>query len=215
MNNYVVVQEWMLGLGLSASEMLAFAVIWGFTQDGRHTCHPSLSYIAQFCGLKEKSTVSRMLKRIAERGYLKIDRRVGELCEYSVNVEVLSKRQRGVVETTTGVVETTTRSDNNTYIKLTDMEVTSATSSRTGGGKKRKRGEIPDPPTMEEVEKYAAKLGITREVADRYWNAKQTVSWMNGSTPITEWWFGFKNWVEEYARNHKDIAIYIGETEGR
>lgn len=98
------------------------------------------------------------------------------------------------------------------------MEVTSATSARPKVKKREERGrkkEIPAPPTMEEVEEYAAKLGITREVADRYWNAKQTVSWMNGSTPITEWWFGFKNWVEEYARNHKDIAIYIGETEGR
>ena len=106
MNNYVVVQDWMLDLGLTASELLAFALIWGFTQDGRHSCHPSLPYIGRFCGLKERANISRMLKRIADKGYLIIDSRVGELCEYSVNL-------KGVVETTKGVVETT--NNNNTY----------------------------------------------------------------------------------------------------
>jgi hypothetical protein len=127
MNNYVVVQDWMLDLDLTASELLAFALIWGFTQDGRHSCHPSLTYIGRFCGLKERATISRMLKRIADKGYLIIDSRVGELCEYSVNLKGIVETTKGIVETTKGVVETTkgvvettkgvveTTNNNNTY----------------------------------------------------------------------------------------------------
>ena len=112
----------MLDLDLTASELLAFALIWGFTQDGRHSCHPSLTYIGRFCGLKERATISRMLKRIADKGYLIIDSRVGELCEYSVNL-------KGVVETTKGVVETT--NNNNTY--NTTCNTTCNTTTPTDG----------------------------------------------------------------------------------
>ena len=39
---FVLVQDWMFDLGLNISEVMAVAVIYGFTQGGEHTCHASL-----------------------------------------------------------------------------------------------------------------------------------------------------------------------------
>lgn len=41
---FVLLQDWMFDLGLNPSEVIAVAVIYGFTQDGQHTCHVSLPY---------------------------------------------------------------------------------------------------------------------------------------------------------------------------
>lgn len=87
---FVLVQDWMFDLELNISEVVAVAVIYGFTQGGEHTCHASLPYFQRRCALSKQGVVD-MLKRIEAKGILKVDRKPGKQNEYSLNFEVVKK----------------------------------------------------------------------------------------------------------------------------
>ena len=74
---FVLVQDWMFDLGLNISEVMAVAVIYGFTQGGEHTCHASLPYFQRRCALSKQGVVA-MLKRIEAKVILKVDRKSGK-----------------------------------------------------------------------------------------------------------------------------------------
>lgn len=88
---FVLLQDWMFDLGLNPSEVIAVAVIYGFTQDGQHTCHASLQYFQRRCCI-DKRNIIKLLSRLEEKGILKVERRPGKMNEYSLDFEVVTKR---------------------------------------------------------------------------------------------------------------------------
>lgn len=90
---FVLVQDWMFDLGLNISEVMAVAVIYGFTQGGEHTCHASLPYFQRRCCVNKRNAI-RVLSRLEELGILEVTRKAGERNEYSINLEVVSKRHQ-------------------------------------------------------------------------------------------------------------------------
>lgn len=88
---FVLLQDWMFDLGLNPSEVIAVAVIYGFTQDGQHTCHASLPYLQRRCCI-DKRNIIKLLSRLEEKGILKVERRPGKMNEYSLDFEVVTKR---------------------------------------------------------------------------------------------------------------------------
>lgn len=90
---FVLLQDWMFDLGLNPSEVIAVAVIYGFTQDGQHTCHVSLPYFQRRCCI-DKRNVIKLLSRLEEYGILKVERRPGKMNEYSLDFEVVTKRHQ-------------------------------------------------------------------------------------------------------------------------
>lgn len=87
---FVVIQDWMFDLGLNISEVLAVAVIYGFTQDGRHTCHASLAYFQRRCCLTKRGAL-KMLARLEGSGLVKVSRASGKENEYEIDFEVVNK----------------------------------------------------------------------------------------------------------------------------
>lgn len=92
---FVLIQDWMFDLGLNPSEVIAVAVIYGFTQDGQHTCHASLSYFQRRCKMSRQGVVD-MLKRIENKGILLVERQGGQPNGYSLNFEVVNKLDRSI-----------------------------------------------------------------------------------------------------------------------
>lgn len=88
---FVLVQDWMFDLGLNISEVMAVAVIYGFTQDSQHTCHASLQYFQRRCCI-DKRNIIKLLSRLEKQGILKVERRPGKMNEYSLDFEVVTKR---------------------------------------------------------------------------------------------------------------------------
>lgn len=67
-DNYIVVQGWMYYLGLEKlNELLAIALVYGFSQDGESQFKGSISYIADHL-MCDKSTAIRVMKKLEERG---------------------------------------------------------------------------------------------------------------------------------------------------
>lgn len=113
-NNYFVIHGWMINqLGLKGNELQLYAIIYGFTQADGQKFRGSLQYLADWLGITRQNTLLR-LKSLVDKGLLeKEDTYTNGVkgCEYRCRfdnygtietVTVLSKQQRGVVETATG-----------------------------------------------------------------------------------------------------------------
>lgn len=67
---YVVIHSFMVDeLGLKGNELMIFAIIYGFSQDGESFFKGSLSYLREWTGAT-KATVIRALKSLIEKGYI-------------------------------------------------------------------------------------------------------------------------------------------------
>ena len=69
-NNYVQVAGWMITrLGLSGTELLCYAIIYGFSQDEESFFMGSLKYLQNWLNVSQP-TVIKALKDLQEKGYI-------------------------------------------------------------------------------------------------------------------------------------------------
>ena len=69
--NYYTVCGWMLNrLHLTGNDLIVYALIYSFSQDGESEFKGSLSYIQGFTGLS-KRTIQNILDRLVVSGYIK------------------------------------------------------------------------------------------------------------------------------------------------
>lgn len=85
-NNYIVIQGWMVkDLALKNNELLIYAIIYGFSQDGDNKFTGSLQYLADWTG-STKQGVSKNLKSLLEKNLItKYEKLINgvKVCEYS------------------------------------------------------------------------------------------------------------------------------------
>lgn len=82
---YVVLQDWMFDLGLTASETIALAVIYGFSQDGAHLCHVSYDYLARYCAMHRRNAM-RAVSKLVEAGLVEKVERPSKCNGYRVSL---------------------------------------------------------------------------------------------------------------------------------
>ena len=103
--NFVAIQGWMLNrLNLKGNELIVYAVIYGFSQDGETWFTGSRRYLAEWCGCTLK-TVDNALASLVGKGLVaKHDKTVNgvHLCDYSIT-QVGENLQQGTVKITQGV----------------------------------------------------------------------------------------------------------------
>lgn len=103
--NFVAIQGWMLNrLNLKGNELIVYAVIYGFSQDGESRFTGSRRYLAEWCGCTLK-TVDNALSSLVTKGLIaKHDKTVNgvHLCDYSIT-QVGENLQQGTVKITQGV----------------------------------------------------------------------------------------------------------------
>ncbi len=84
-DNFILVQGWMLTeLGLKGNDLLTYAIIHGFSQDGESCFHGSLQYLADWTGSTKKG-VQKNLKNLVAKGLItKAEKVVNgvKYCEY-------------------------------------------------------------------------------------------------------------------------------------
>ena len=105
--NYFVCSGWMINkLGLSGNELTAYAVIYGFSQDGESSFSGSLKYISDAIGVSERRTRDVLDRLIAQNHVIKIAcvKNNVTFCEYRVNAEEIAN-VRGYDETSEGMTK--------------------------------------------------------------------------------------------------------------
>ena len=85
--SYTVILDWMLDLGLTSSELLAYATIYGFCMDGESAYTGSRSYLARKMAAGSKRTVDNALQGLQEKGLIgKAEKTINgvKFCEYGI-----------------------------------------------------------------------------------------------------------------------------------
>lgn len=68
--SYLTIPLWMVStLNLTGDELLIFAIIYGFSQDGKSKYEGTTKYLSRWTG-KSKDTVLRNLKRLRNKGLI-------------------------------------------------------------------------------------------------------------------------------------------------
>ena len=87
-DNFIVIQGWMVAeLGLKGNELLVYAIIHGFSQDGESRFTGSLRYLTEWTN-SSKQGVQNSLKSLCEKGLIcKTDKVLNgvKFCEYHAN----------------------------------------------------------------------------------------------------------------------------------
>ena len=103
-NNYIVIQGWMCNeLGLKGNELLIFAMIHGFSQDGVSKYYGGRKYIADTFNIS-LPTVDKALQGLLDKEYI-IKHISGDYINpdsYWANLEVVKKLYEGSKETLHG-----------------------------------------------------------------------------------------------------------------
>ena len=96
--NYLHLQGWMMTkLKLSGNELLAFGLIYGFTQDGVSVYHGSLNYLQTWLNVT-RPTAIKALKSLVKKNYLikhEIVENNVKHCTYQANIELIKIALKG------------------------------------------------------------------------------------------------------------------------
>lgn len=88
-SDFVVIQDWMLDMNLSASEMIAYALIWMVCKDGRSRCRATAQYIGRWCKIRERQANS-VLQSLVRKGLIEksiVATNTGRCSEYHISAE--------------------------------------------------------------------------------------------------------------------------------
>lgn len=132
-NNYYQISGWMINrLHLKGVSLSAYAIIYGFTQDGENEFTGSLQYLCDFCGGVSKPTIIKALKELTEKGYIirreEIINKV-MFTRYKVNLQVVKNLNGGSKDSSENDVKNLyggskeSLPNNNVYNKSSDIQI--------------------------------------------------------------------------------------------
>lgn len=110
--NYASIQGWMrTDLDLKGNELLVYAVIYGFSQDGENYFTGSAQYVADWCGITKRAALD-ILKKLSEKGVIEkkeITENSVKFCHYRCKIfaGVVKKLHQGDEESSPGGGEKT------------------------------------------------------------------------------------------------------------
>lgn len=205
---FVTVQSWMrTELGLSGNELLTFAVVFGFTQDGEAWFTGSRAYVAEWCGCTKK-TAGTCLVSLTEKGILEKRTRIENgvtFCDYRSNFWPTPEQffthpgEKTFPHNIEEKIEEKIEREGGAFSRNSDRQENIVTSRNLSGGsgacaaqEKRKRF---SPPTREEVAAYCRERGNGIN-PDRFIAYYESNGWKVGRNPMKDWRAAVRNWEQ-------------------
>lgn len=90
---FIVIRPWMIEMGLSGNELIVFALINGFSMDGKSTFNGGLEYLCNQTGIARRTAIN-CLKRLTEAGMIKktsVTKNGVDYSAYSVSKQACKK----------------------------------------------------------------------------------------------------------------------------
>ena len=209
--NFITIQGWMRSeLNLSGNELIAYALIYGFSQDGESSFNGSSQYIADWCGIARDNAL-RLLKRMCEKGIItKKEEFISgvKFCKYVANPNVV-----GYDETSQGVMtnhhrgyDETSYNNNihnnkNINIEKENTYISSFHSDISVREKQANRRFLK--PTVEEVRAYILEKNYPID-AEQFWNFYEAKGWMIGKSPMKNWKSCIATWLKNGRSNSSE-----------
>ena len=200
-NNFITLQGWMVSeLNLKGNELLVFAIIHGFSQDGESQFNGSLQYLANWTN-STKQGVLKNLKSLIEKGYIiknEIVKGSFKFCTYNTNYKKFTSIKQSLTaikqSLTNNIVDNIDTLNNSvTYIKG------SSTRQFT-------------PPTLEEVENYCKDRNNSVD-AKKFFDYYSVNDWCDSKgNKVKNWkqklitWEKKENSIKKVAENTYDLS---------
>lgn len=184
--SYVVIQAFMVNdLHLKGNELIVYATIYGFTQDGDHWFYGTKGYLAEWCGAT-KGTVGNCLKSLTDKGFLE---RREKIEQGQVKIEY-----RATKNVTAPYKNCDTPRTNFVPINKIEEQSKEQPKNILHGPKK---------PTIEEVKAYVQEKGYHFD-PQHFWDYYEASGWhFSSGKPIKSWKQCCVTW-ERNSRNKDD-----------
>lgn len=186
--NYINVQGWMSNrLGLRGKELMAYAIIYGFSQDGAGWYYGGRSYIADWLGCTTK-TAGTILANLTEKGLIVRRDEVtetGRVCKY----QTIEQREKTSLPLGKKLPEGCGKNFPTPMEKTSHINIKGELKEE----EKRERGRFA-PPARDEVEAYAMEKGYNGFPVDRFIAYYESNGWMVGRTKMKSWKAAMSNW---------------------
>ena len=192
--NFISIQAFMVKeLQLKGNELLVYALVYGFCQDGKSEFTGSLEYVTEWIGVT-RTNASLILKRLVEKGLLeKTEHRI-----QNTNFKVCSYKTRYHSDNSISVTDITVSEIGKTRICNRDGAV-SETDNNTIHNNIVKQNlntiyrERFVPPTVEEVKAYCLERhnNIDAQYFCDYYESK---GWMIGKNKMKDWKCSVRTW---------------------
>lgn len=187
--SYVVIQSFMVNdLHLKGNELIVYATIFGFSQDGAHWFYGTRGYLAEWCGAK-RETVDRCLRSLLEKGY--IERKdVEEHGRVSVQYRA-TKNVQGTQFFSTPPSKTGTPTPKIEHINKIEQPK----------DKKENIWRGPRKPTLQEVSEYVAEKGYHFD-PQHFFDYYEASGWkMQSGKPVKSWRQCCVTWERNWRKN--------------
>lgn len=120
---YYQVSGWMTTkLGLKGLKRELYAIIYGFTQDGKNEFSGSLSYLSEWLDVSAR-TIINIIQELADKELITIIKEEGLKNRYKVNLDKLEPMQK-LHNTYAKISQVINNSNNNQYNKLNNNTLT-------------------------------------------------------------------------------------------
>lgn len=174
-DNFIVIQGWMVNeLQLKGNELLVYALIYGFSQDGESEFKGSANYIADWLGTS-RMTVSRTINSLVDKKLI-MKRPVEINGVIFNNYKVLypvTKCYTGVPQNVTGGCNKMLQHNNSTHINTSNSSSTH--------------------PTVEEVRAYCEERRNNVD-PQRFVDYYESNGWRVGKNPMKDWRACVRTW---------------------
>ena len=103
--DYIVVQGWMINdLNLNGNELMAYALIYGFTKDGQSEYTGSINYLANWLNCTRKTAIKILHDLVDKKLIKKTQIEVNNVIfnKYAIITPLVQKFHQGSVENTLG-----------------------------------------------------------------------------------------------------------------
>lgn len=172
-----ILQEMRETLGLKGNELLVYAVIYGYSQEGQGCFYGSLSHLAEICGITTRTAITT-LQSLQARGYILKSETIHngvKYIAYTINGKIFTgseKISQGGGEKISHNIEIDGYINNSLSIK--------------GRGKFQK-------PSVEEVAAYCAERG-NKVDAQAFCDFYESKGWKVGNSAMKDWRACVRTW---------------------
>ena len=174
---FITIQQEMRDLlGLKGNELIVFAFINGYSQEGQGCYYGGLANLQRVCGIASRQTAIDVLKSLMAKGYIVKTEQIFngvKMISYSVSPII----GQGVQKMDKGCPE-------NGHNNKGDININSL--SLKGSSRFQK-------PTIEEIRQYCLEKGYNVD-AEQFFNFYESKGWVVGKLPMKNWRAAVSTW---------------------
>lgn len=157
---FTILQE-MREMGLKGNELIVFAVINGFSQNGNGSFHGSLAALQEMCGIASRQTITDILKSLVDKGFInKTEVTLNGV--KNISYSACPKNGQGVQKMDKGVQELDRGCPKNGHIYINDINI-SPTEINNNKGKRF------------DFKNSLIEIGVSPEVAEDWMQVRKAV----------------------------------------